>query len=199
MKETFEQRKIFAAVVFCLSLVWVAYSIFFSSGIPALSDGTFVTTQEPVFSKPTTKGSYYSINFQFIKPFGKEYLLAGTALKYADYKSVLNDIKAFDTIRIKTSKNEIYQVTAKGKNYVNLAAVLNEKMQVSRFFIFFRVIICIAIFPIFFFKKRPTFWHSGFEFEFRFSYLFFAIMAIGIGTYIYINGGSFLTGFQPAL
>jgi hypothetical protein len=57
--------------------------------------------------------------------------------------------------------------------------------------------ICVATLPIFFFKKRPTFWHSGFEFEFKFSYLFFAIMAIGIGAYIYINGGSFLMGFQP--
>ncbi|MBV4356884.1 hypothetical protein [Pinibacter aurantiacus] len=197
MEDTFGHRKIFAAVVFCLSLLWVVYSIFFSSGITALSEGTFVTTQEPVFHKPTTKGTFYSIAFQFIKPFGKQYSMEGRVLKYTDYKSVLNDIKAFDTLRIKISNDEIYQLTAKGKNYVNLAAVLKEEMQNYRFFIFFRIMICIAILPSLFFKKRPTFWHSGFEFEFRFSYLFLAIMAIGIGTYIYINGDSFLTGFQP--
>jgi len=180
MKENFEHRKIFASVIFCV-----------------LSEGTFVTTQEPKFQKPTGKGTFYSINFQFIKPFGEVYSLEGKQLKYTDYKSVLNDIKAFDTVHIKTSDHEIYQLAAKGKNYINLAAVLDEETKSYRFMIFCRIMICIAALPIFFFKNRPEFWHSGFQFDFRFSYLFFAIMIIAIWVYIYINGSSYLAGFQP--
>jgi hypothetical protein len=175
------------------------YSLYFQSSTPALKEEQVVNYDKPKFMEyHGSKTRSYWMEFYFVGHYSAPYKISDQSLKFTDYKAILNDINNFDTLYVKADKDfEIKQLTFRGKRYIDTEMLLNSEKQNHHFFIFFRIMICIAISPILFFKNPRTFWHSGFEFEVRFTYLFLAMMAIGICFYFFIYGTDFIMGFSP--